>query len=91
MSRAPTDRELEVLRYLAAGNVRIAPAAPTSGMHPVLCRGVAVINIRARTVDALLQAGWIASGMDGFKLTSTGRDVAEVKAFVRAFTEGLSA
>lgn len=89
MKRAPTSRELEVLRYLAAGNMRIGPTAPKSVLHPVLCRGVAVINITTRTVDALLQAGWVMSGIDGFSLTAHGRDVAECKTFVRAFAEGL--
>jgi hypothetical protein len=89
MSRAPTHRELEVLRYLAAGNMRIAHTMVPGALHPVLCKGVAVINLRARTVDALLQAGWIMSAMDGYSLTCAGRDVAEVKTFVRAFAEGI--
>jgi hypothetical protein len=86
-SRAPTHRELEVLRYLAVGmHIGMATGKNT---HPVLAKGVEVIRIQTRTINALCRAGWIAQTDDTLTLTSAGRDVAECKTFVRAFAAGV--
>lgn len=81
--RAPTRREMEVLRYLACG-MTIGPPAHLFAHRPVLAKDVVVINLQHATVARLRSAGWLD---DEYRITTAGRDVAEVKAFVRAFSE----
>jgi hypothetical protein len=88
MSRTPTVRELEVLRYLAAGMyIQLAPTKQR--LHPVIAKNVTVISIQPATLTALYVAGWVDAKFAGkATITHAGRDVAECKTFVRAFAEG---
>lgn len=85
MTRTPTKRELEILRYLNAG-MHVGPETPPRRNRAIVARGVAVISVQHGTIEQLLAAGWLDTEL---KLTKAGRDVADCKAFVRAFAEGV--
>lgn len=87
-SRAPSHRELELLRYLAVGMRFDAPPLGRPQLVPLVAKGVTVTTVQVSTVKELLRQGWIAEAAGGVLLTARGRDVAECKAFVRAFAEG---
>lgn len=84
MTRIPTARQLEVLKYLSVGMHLDRQKLPNSYTLPVICKGVEVIRVQIRTVLALRAAGWIDENL---MLTAGGRAVAECKTFVRAFAE----
>jgi len=86
MNRAPTRRELEILRYLAC-DMRIEMSV--AGVNPLICKDVTVDTVRRMTVDVLYLAGWIEllPGTMTYTITPLGRDVADVKAFVRGFSQ----
>lgn len=85
-NRAPTHREREVLRYLAAGmRLELWPSRQSAR---VVVKGVTVTTLRANTVRDMAAAGWLGEHPErGYFLTLRGRDVAECGAFVRAFSE----
>lgn len=89
MSRVPTHREREVLRYLAVGMA--LERVPGTLAVRVTARGVVVTTLRASTVKVMQIAGWLGEAPDGrVFLTMLGRDVAECGVFVRAFSESTS-
>lgn len=88
MSRAPTHREREVLRYLAVG---MALERGDKHAAHVVAKGVRVTTLHASTVRLMIAAGWLGEAPDGrVFLTMLGRDVAECGVFVRAFSESTS-
>lgn len=88
--RVPTPQQLRILRLLAAG-VQLHDPDHEGGKYRLLLSNNLAGTVQARTVGAMLTAGWILDGVGGqWALTPAGRAHAEVNTFVRSFAEELA-
>lgn len=83
---APTTSQLKTLKLLAAG-VELRPI--TDGRCQLVLHRIVVGMTRAKNVGRLVDAGWLhfVASDNRYYLTDAGRQRAEVKTFVRAFSE----
>lgn len=88
--RAPTPQQLRILRLLAAG-MKLRDPERKGGRYLLQLNKATAGLVQARTIGAMLSAGWILEGVGGeWALTPQGRAHAEVHTFVRHFAEELA-
>lgn len=84
--RAPTRRELQVLRWILCG-----AELYEQGERHYRVAGISAVGpnelVERRVVDRLRTAGWLGFTPRHAFLTLRGRDVAELSATVRSYAE----
>lgn len=74
---APTQREVRVLRWLAAGARLVPPERPASTIYPMLLGDVRLTGVQRRLVRRLVathRIAWLAD-QDAYAITPVGADL----------------
>jgi hypothetical protein len=83
---------MRTMRLLAAGATITGAAEPPSGYH-IIIKTVRVQRVTTRVMHEMMTHGWIAfsGARNRWELTPLGRDLVDVKTFVRAFADAQGA
>lgn len=84
---SPTARQLRILRFIGGG-AQLLIVNKEATRYRITVNDIPIDHVRIATIQAMTTNGWLQLNRERarFELTSVGRDLVDVKAFVRALS-----